>query len=104
MNMDDDELERALLGLPLEEPPDGLRASILLATAYRPAPAFSVAEARRARLACRRRRLAYLAGRIWAAARSSFTRSRRSARACRAPCRTARSSRGWPRAARPRSG
>ena len=30
--------------LPLEEPPEGLRASILLATAYRPAPAFSVAE------------------------------------------------------------
>jgi hypothetical protein len=44
MNMDDRELERAILGLPLEEPPAGLRASILLATAYRPAPAFSVAE------------------------------------------------------------
>jgi hypothetical protein len=29
------------LDLPLEEPPEGLRASILLATAYRPAPAFS---------------------------------------------------------------
>lgn len=42
--MDDQELERAILGLPLEEPPEGLRASILLATAYRPAPAFSVAE------------------------------------------------------------
>ncbi len=39
-----DELERAILELPLEEPPDGLRASILLATAYRPAPAFSFAE------------------------------------------------------------
>ena len=44
MTMDDRELERAILGLPLEEPPEGLRASILLATAYRPAPAFSVAE------------------------------------------------------------
>ena len=39
-----DELERAILELPLEEPPEGLRASILLATAYRPAPAFSFAE------------------------------------------------------------
>lgn len=42
MNMD--ELERALFALPLEEPPEGMRASILLATAYRPAPAFSVLE------------------------------------------------------------
>jgi hypothetical protein len=41
MNMDDERLERAILDLPLEEPPEGLRASILLATAYRPAPAFS---------------------------------------------------------------
>lgn len=39
-----DELERAILELPLEEPPDGLRASILLATAYRPGPAFSFLE------------------------------------------------------------
>ena len=39
MNMDD--LERAICDLPLEEPPAGMRASILLATAYRPAPAFS---------------------------------------------------------------
>jgi hypothetical protein len=39
-----DELERAIMELPLEEPPEGLRASILLATAYRPAPAFSVYE------------------------------------------------------------
>ncbi|HET6274326.1 MAG TPA: hypothetical protein VFE16_00140 [Candidatus Cybelea sp.] len=40
-----DELERAIFALPLEEPPEGLRASILLATAYhRPAPAFSFAE------------------------------------------------------------
>jgi hypothetical protein len=46
MNMDDshDALERALFALPLEEPPAGLRASILMATAYRPAPAFSVWE------------------------------------------------------------
>jgi hypothetical protein len=36
-----DELDRALLSLPLEEPPAGLRSSILMATAYRPAPAFS---------------------------------------------------------------
>jgi hypothetical protein len=41
MNMDDERLERAILGLPLEEPPADLRASILLATSYRPAPAFS---------------------------------------------------------------
>ncbi len=40
-----DELERAIMELPLEEPPDGLRASILLATAYhRPVPAFSLHE------------------------------------------------------------
>ena len=39
-----DELERAIAELPLEEPPEGLRASILLATAYRPAPAFSFFE------------------------------------------------------------
>jgi hypothetical protein len=39
-----DDLERAILGLPLEEPPAGMRASILLATAYRPAPAFSFLE------------------------------------------------------------
>ena len=42
MNMD--ELERAILDLPLEEPPAGLRASILLATSYRPQPAFSLIE------------------------------------------------------------
>jgi len=41
---DEDALDRALFALPLEEPPAGLRASILLATAYRPAPAFSVIE------------------------------------------------------------
>jgi hypothetical protein len=44
MGMDDERLERAILDLPLEEPPPGLRASILLATAYRPEPAFSFAE------------------------------------------------------------
>jgi hypothetical protein len=44
MSMDDAALERALLELPLEEPPEGLRTSILLATAYRPAPAFSFPE------------------------------------------------------------
>ncbi len=44
MKMDDEALERAILNLPLEEPPHGLRASILLATAYRPAPAFSFFE------------------------------------------------------------
>jgi hypothetical protein len=36
-----DALDRAILGLALEEPPSGLRTSILLATAYRPAPPFS---------------------------------------------------------------
>jgi hypothetical protein len=41
---DNDALDRAILGLSLEEPPAGLRSSILLATAYRPAPAFSVVE------------------------------------------------------------
>jgi hypothetical protein len=41
-----DDLERAILELPLEEPPDGLRASILLATAYHHhhRPAFSFLE------------------------------------------------------------
>lgn len=32
----DDDLERALFALPLEEPPDGLRGSILAATIHRP--------------------------------------------------------------------
>jgi len=36
-----DALDRAILSLGLEEPPSGLRSSILLATAYRPAPPFS---------------------------------------------------------------
>jgi hypothetical protein len=39
-----DELERAIFELPLEQPPEGLRASILLATAYRRGPSFSFAE------------------------------------------------------------
>ena len=39
-----DSLDRAILGLALEEPPSGLRSSILLATAYRPAPPFSFFE------------------------------------------------------------
>jgi hypothetical protein len=41
MYADDDALDRALFALPMEEPPAGLRASILTATVYRPAPAFS---------------------------------------------------------------
>jgi hypothetical protein len=45
MYNDDAELERALFALPLEEPPSDLRASILTATVYRPAPPFSVWEA-----------------------------------------------------------
>ena len=36
-----DALDRAILGLPLEEPPAGMRSAILLATAYRPSPAFA---------------------------------------------------------------
>lgn len=36
----DDDLDRMLFALPLEEPPADLRASILAATAYRPAPVF----------------------------------------------------------------
>jgi len=45
MNMDEhDALDQALFALPLEEAPAGLRASILLATAYRPSPAFSFLE------------------------------------------------------------
>ncbi len=41
MYADDDALDRALFALPLEEPPADLRSSILTATVYRPAPAFS---------------------------------------------------------------
>ncbi len=44
MNFDDDALDRALFALPLEEPPIDLRASILAATVYRPAPMFSFYE------------------------------------------------------------
>jgi hypothetical protein len=38
--MTDDELDRALFALPLEEPPADLHGSIMAATAWRPAPAF----------------------------------------------------------------
>jgi hypothetical protein len=41
----DEALDRALFSLPMEEPPSELRGSILTATAYRPAPPFSVWEA-----------------------------------------------------------
>jgi hypothetical protein len=45
MNFDnDDALDRALFALPLEEPPADLRAAILTATIYRPAPVFSFRE------------------------------------------------------------
>ncbi|MGD0968520.1 MAG: hypothetical protein ABR949_09565 [Candidatus Aquilonibacter sp.] len=45
MNFDnDDALDRALFALPLEEPPADLRAAILSATIYRPAPVFSFRE------------------------------------------------------------
>lgn len=44
MYADDDALDRALFALPLEEPPADLRSSILTATVYRPAPAFSLWE------------------------------------------------------------
>jgi hypothetical protein len=40
----DDALDRALFALPLEEPPDGLRAAILTTTVYRPAPPFAAWE------------------------------------------------------------
>ena len=38
--MTDDELDRALFALPLEEPPAGLHEQILAATVLRPAPTF----------------------------------------------------------------
>ncbi|HMD01954.1 MAG TPA: hypothetical protein VKG44_03210 [Candidatus Baltobacteraceae bacterium] len=42
MNREPDDLDRALLALPLEEPPADLRASILAATIYAPpAPSFA---------------------------------------------------------------
>jgi len=40
----DDALDRALFALPLEEAPSDLRASILTATIYRPAPIFKLWE------------------------------------------------------------
>jgi hypothetical protein len=42
--MTDDELERALFALPLEEPPSDLRRRILGATVYRPRLMFRAAE------------------------------------------------------------
>lgn len=44
MRLDDDSLDRAIMAQPLEEPPSGLRASILAATIYRSEPPFTVAE------------------------------------------------------------
>jgi hypothetical protein len=41
---DDDALDAALFALPLEEPPTDLRAAILSATIFRPAPLFSLRE------------------------------------------------------------
>jgi hypothetical protein len=41
MSYHDDDLDRALAALPLEEPPAGLHARIMAATVYRPAPAFT---------------------------------------------------------------
>ncbi|HEY0393661.1 MAG TPA: hypothetical protein VGD01_04120 [Candidatus Elarobacter sp.] len=41
MSNHDDDLDRALAALPLEEPPAGLHARIMAATVYRPAPAFT---------------------------------------------------------------
>jgi hypothetical protein len=39
MMMDDDDLDRALAALPLEQPPADLHARIMAATAYAPVPA-----------------------------------------------------------------
>ncbi len=39
-----DSLDDAIAALPFEEPPPGLRTSILMATAYRPAHPFSLVE------------------------------------------------------------
>jgi hypothetical protein len=44
VKFDDEYLDRALMALPLEEPPQDLRAGILAATLYRPAAMFSFAE------------------------------------------------------------
>jgi hypothetical protein len=41
---DDDALDAALFALPLEEPPADLRAAILSATIFHPAPLFSLRE------------------------------------------------------------
>ncbi len=42
MNRDYDDLDQALMALPLEEPPAGLRASILASTVYAPPPLASL--------------------------------------------------------------
>ncbi len=44
MKYDEASLDRAILALPLEQPPVSLRASILASTIYRAAPLFSPAE------------------------------------------------------------
>ncbi len=44
MKFDDESLDRALMALPLEEPPRELRAAILAATIYRPPAIFSFGE------------------------------------------------------------
>lgn len=44
MRLDDESLDMAIAALPLEEPPPELRATILAATIYRPAPPFTIAE------------------------------------------------------------
>ncbi len=45
MNDHDDDIDRALAALPLEEPPPNLHARIMTATVYRPAPLASTWEA-----------------------------------------------------------
>jgi hypothetical protein len=41
MRFDADALDRAILAMPLEDPPPDLRAQVLAATIYRPAPMFT---------------------------------------------------------------
>ncbi len=60
-HMTDDELDRALFALPLEEPPADLHGRILAATVLRPAPTFRVWELLHAG---RRRRVRRLADRV----------------------------------------
>ena len=107
MNMydSDDALDRALFALPLEEPPAGLRASILLATAYRPAPRLLGAGSSpgSARSAPSRIWLVVLLGPGRRHALRPHPRDHRSP-SCRGRSPTRRRWRGWPPAARPRSG